>query len=108
MDGESKPDYLESLMSGFSVKFSDKVYYLQLTDTSRLSLPKQDRGSNPSPSATQSGLRKDFARFAPKYAKNSRIQRLFPDKPDFGQRTARHRMRYCPGFSPERTCAVRF
>jgi len=25
MDGESKPDYLESLMSGFSVKFSDKV-----------------------------------------------------------------------------------
>jgi len=36
------------------------------------------------------------------------VFRLFPDEPDCRERTARHRMQYCPGSSPEGTWAVRF
>ena len=44
---------------------------------------------------------------APQYAKHARISRLFTDKPDCGERTARQRGRYSPGFSLEGTRAVR-
>jgi hypothetical protein len=65
-------------------------------------------GSNPSPSATQSELQRNSARLAPKYANNVRISRLFPHKPDYGERTARSEGDHYRGFSPEGTLAVRF
>jgi hypothetical protein len=64
--------------------------------------------SNPTLSATQSELQRISARSAPKYANNARISRLFPDKPDCRERTARRRRGHRPAFSPEGTCAVRF
>ena len=48
------------------------------------------------------------SRLTQKCAEYARISRLFPRKPDPRERTARHRMRNSPGFSPEDTCAVRF
>jgi hypothetical protein len=56
----------------------------------------------------QSELQRISASSTPKYANNARISRLFTCKRDHRERTARHRMRCCPGFSPEGTCAVRF
>jgi hypothetical protein len=47
--------------------------------------------SNHTSSATQSRLQRNSPRSAPKYANNARISRLFPDKPDRRERTARHR-----------------
>jgi hypothetical protein len=49
--------------------------------------------SNHTSSATQSGLQRNSARFATQYANNARISRLFPDKPDCGERTAQQRRR---------------
>jgi hypothetical protein len=69
---------------------------------------KGTEGSNLTPSAMQSGLQRNYARSEPKYANSARISRLFLDKPDCGERTAQHRMRYCRGFSPAAACAVRF
>src|SRR5208282_717487 len=65
------------------------------------------QGSNPCLSATQSGLQRSSAHSAPKYANNARISRLFLDKPDYRERTARQRRPSRPGFSPGGTHAVR-
>src|ERR1039458_583019 len=48
---------------------------------------------SPALSATKSALQRKSARSAPKYANNARISRLFLDKSDCGERTARHRIR---------------
>jgi len=65
-------------------------------------------GSNLSSSASKSKLQRISARFAPKYANNARISRLFPGKPDFREQTARRQSGDRPAFSPEGICAVRF
>ena len=70
---------------------------VQLTQTSALyRFQTCTEGSNPSRSATQSGVQRNSPRSTPKYPNNARISRLFPGKSDWGERTARHRMRFSP------------
>lgn len=57
---------------------------------------------------SKSELQRNSAPLSPKYPKHERISRLFLDKPDCRECTARQRRGHCRRFSPDGTCAVRF
>jgi hypothetical protein len=73
-----------------------------------LRIQKGNEGSN----RTRSAMQSDLQRFSLDLPRNTRIMPVFRDHSQANrtsrERTARHRIRYCPGFSPEGIWAVRF
>ena len=64
MEGESKPDLLQSSDVGFDAKFSgNNLPICNLRVRRGLALRNRTRGSNPSRSATQSGRQRNLASF---------------------------------------------